>query len=279
MASKQVRQAFFGQEVQRLPREGGDVKVRVRYSRTEREALDSLYKIKIRMRDGREIPLISIVDLEIKPGINRILRRDGKKIVWVWAEYNGTNKQALISKIKQEFFPGWLKRNPEISTDGFGRNQDEEAFINTVIYYEGLALIITYMLMAIAFKSYMQPFLIMSAIPFAFLGSVLGHWGHQIYYGAFSMLGILAASGVVVNDNLVLIDCLNKLRAKGYQPAVAALEAGRLRFRPILLTSITTFIGLIPMLSGDNEQSKFLVPCLYLCATDIKAKSKVLFNW
>ncbi|WP_016954260.1 efflux RND transporter permease subunit [Catenovulum agarivorans] len=298
--SKQVRQAFFGQEVQRLPRDGGDARVKVRYSRTEREALDSIFKLKVRMRDGREIPIMSVVDLEIKPGVSRITRRDGKKTVWVWAEYAGSNRAAVIDSIRKEFMPQWLKRNPEISTDRSGRNRDQQAFIDQVIFLEGMAFLAAYVLMAVAFSSYTQPLLIMSAIPFAFLGSILGHWGHNIYYGSFSMLGILAASGVVVNDNLVLIDKLNKLRAQGIAPFAAVLQAGTNRFRPILLTSLTTFIGLIPMLSGDNEQSKFLVPmvvslaygvvmatlvtlffvpCLYLIGVDVKEKWLAGFNW
>ncbi|EWH09775.1 acriflavin resistance protein [Catenovulum agarivorans DS-2] len=298
--SKQVRQAFFGQEVQRLPRAGGDARVKVRYSRSEREALDSIFKLKIRMRDGREIPLMSVVDLEIKPGVNRIIRRDGKKVVWIWAEYAGSNRAEVIDSVRKEFMPDWLKRHPEISTDRSGRNQDQQAFIDQVIYYEGMAFLVAYVLMAVAFGSYSQPLLIMSAIPFAFLGSILGHWGHSIYYGAFSMLGILAASGVVVNDNLVLIDKLNKLSRQGIKPFDAILQAGTSRFRPILLTSLTTFIGLVPMLSGDNEQSKFLVPmvvslaygvvmatlvtlffvpCLYLVGVDIKRKTHAAFDW
>ncbi|WP_017446910.1 efflux RND transporter permease subunit [Gayadomonas joobiniege] len=298
--SKQVRQAFFGQEVQRLPRAGGDARVKVRYSRSEREALDSIFNLNIRMRDGREVPLMSVINLEMKPGVSRIQRRDGKKIVWVWAEYGGSERAEVMKKIREEFIPEWRKRHPEITTDRGDSQRDKDEFVNQVIYLEGMAFIMCYILMAIAFKSYTQPFLIMSAIPFAYMGSVLGHWGHDVYYGAFSMLGILAASGVVVNDNLVLIDCLNKLRAKGYTPFASALEAGRLRFRPILLTSITTFIGLVPMLSGDNEQSKFLVPmvvslaygivlatlvtlffvpCLYLCGCDVKNKSLTVFKW
>lgn len=297
--SKQVRQAFFGQEVQRLPREGGDSRVKVRYSRQEREALDSLYQLKIRTKDKREIPLMSVVDFEMRPGINRIQRRDGKKVVWVWAEYGGNNVWALKKKIQENFFPEWRKRHPEVSTDR-GRNKNQDDFMHTVYYLEGMALLVSYMLLAIAFRSYWQPFLIMSAIPFAFLGSILGHWSHGVYYGAFSMLGILAAAGVVVNDNLVLVDCLNKLKAKGYSAFDATREAGRLRFRAIILTSLTTFIGLIPMLSGDNEQAKFLVPmvvslaygvlvatfttlifvpCLYLCSLDVSNKLKQAVQW
>ncbi|KMT65316.1 efflux RND transporter permease subunit [Catenovulum maritimum] len=296
--SNQIRQAFFGQEVQRLPREGGDSRVKVRYSRLEREDIASLYQLKIRTRDKREIPLINVVDIDLIPGVSRIQRRDGKKVVWIWAEYSGNNVDVLKNKIRQEYLPDWLKRNPEVSMDRNGRNRNKDDFMNTVYHYEGLALLISYVLMAIAFKSYLKPLLIMSAIPFAYTGSIFGHLGHEVYFGAFSMLGILAAAGVVVNDNLVLVDCLNQLRAKGLSAFEAAKEAGRLRFRAIILTSLTTFVGLVPMLSGDTEQAKFLVPmvvslaygvvfatlttliftpCLYLFGHDVKTVSTKLF--
>lgn len=297
--SQQIRQAFFGQQVQRIPREGGDSRVYVRYSRQEREAIDSIYDFKIRTRDNREIPLLSVVDVEIHPGVSRIQRRDGKKSVWVYAEFSGENRNALLKTIRSEFLIDWANRHPEVSTGG-GRNRNKDEFMETVYHYEGLAFLVSYVLMAIAFRSYVKPILIMSAIPFAFAGAIFGHLGHNVYFGAFSMLGILAAAGVVVNDNLVLVDCLNKLRDKGYSCIQAAQEAGRLRFRAIFLTSLTTFVGLMPMLSGDTEQAKFLVPmvaslsygvvmatvttliftpCLYLVGVDIGNGVKGLFEY
>ncbi|MCM2681390.1 efflux RND transporter permease subunit [Echinimonas agarilytica] len=296
----QVRQAFFGQEVQRLPREGGDSRVRVRYSRLERESIDSIYQFQIRTRDKREVPLLSVVDVEIKPGVSRIQRRDGKKTVWIWAEYAGNDAWRVVKKIKEDFIPEWRKRHPQVNLGKRDGSHNKQQFMETVYHYEGLALLVCYMLMAIAFKSYLKPLLIMSAIPFAFSGAIFGHLGHNVHFGAFSMLGILAAAGVVVNDNLVLVDCLNKLRAKGLGVFEAVLEAGTLRFRPILLTSLTTFVGLVPMLSGDTEQAKFLVPmvvslsygvvfatlttliftpCLYLVGTDIVKGSIRLFHY
>lgn len=297
--SLQIRQAFFGQQVQRIPREGGDSRVYVRYSRQEREAIDSIYDFKVRTRDNREIPLLSVVDVEIRPGVSRISRRDGKKSVWVYAEFAGDNAGALRNKIREEFLPEWRNRHPMVSTNS-GRNRNKDEFMETVYHYEGLALLISYMLMAIAFRSYVKPVLILSAVPFAFSGAIFGHLGHDVYFGAFSMLGILAAAGVVVNDNLVLVDCLNKLREKGVAAAEAAKEAGRLRFRAIFLTSLTTFVGLIPMLSGDTEQAKFLVPmvaslsygvlmatvttliftpCLYLVGVDLGSGAHKLYTY
>ncbi|MFY8327638.1 efflux RND transporter permease subunit [Pseudoalteromonas sp. ZZD1] len=267
--SQQVKQAFYGQEVQRLPREGGDSRVRVHYSRAEREDIDSLYALKVRTRNKIEIPLINLVNIELKPGVSRIQRRDGMKVAWVWADYAGNNLNALKESIRKEYLVAWAKRHPEVNMDRKGRSRNQDEFMDKVYHYEGLALLIAYVLMAVAFKSYSQPLLIMSAIPFAFTGSIFGHLAHQVYFGAFSMLGILAAAGVVVNDNIVLVDCLNNLRAKGSSPLMAVKAACRARFRAITLTSFTTFVGLIPMLSGDTEQAKFLVPMVVSLAYGI----------
>ncbi|OUS23226.1 hypothetical protein A9Q98_15870 [Thalassotalea sp. 42_200_T64] len=289
--SKQVKQAYFGQEVQRIAKPGGDVRVKVRYSKQERESIDTLARLNIRTKDGREIPLMSIVDIEERPGVQRIYRRDGAKIASLHAEYAGDDQYSLMQEIHHEFIPQWKKRHPEVQFGRGDRGSDEESFIATVLRLEGLALLVSYMLMAIAFRSYMQPFLILSAIPFAFLGAVTGHLLHGATFTMFSMLGILAAAGVVINDNLVLVDAINRLREKGLSAFEAVIAAGKLRFRTIVLTSLTTLIGLLPMLWAQSIQAKFLVPmvvslaygvlfatiitllfvpCLYLASFDVK---------
>ncbi|NMP16567.1 efflux RND transporter permease subunit [Thalassotalea sp. Y01] len=139
-------------------------------------------------------------------------------------------------------------------------NQEEDEFTQTVMVYQGLAILFAYILIAIAFKSYLQPLLIMVAIPFAFVGALLGHLIHDVSYGMFSMLGILAASGVVINDNIVLVDAINRFKQQGLDCKLAVLNACKLRFRPIVLTSVTTFVGLLPMLSAQSVQAKFLIP-------------------
>ena len=134
---------------------------------------------------------------------------------------------------------------------------------------------VAYMLMAIAFRSYMKPLLIMSAIPFAFLGALIGHLLHGTAYGMFSMLGILAASGVVINDNVVLLDAYNRLREQGQPVKQAMMRACQLRFRPIVLTSMTTFIGLMPMLSAQSVQAQFLIPMVVSLAYGVLAATIV----
>lgn len=273
--SRQVKQAYFGQEVQRLPKVGGDVRVKVMYSRFERESIDTLQNLKIRSKDGRTIPLMAIVDVEIRAGIQRIIRRDGFKSGYVYAEYSGEDQQALNRDVRENFIPQWQKRHPQVSFGRGERMQEENEFQQTVMVLEGLALMVAYMLMAIAFRSYSQPLLIMSAIPFGVLGALMGHLIHDISFGMFSMLGILAASGVVINDNLVLVDAINRFRAKGLSYRDAVFKACRTRFRPIILTSMTTFIGLMPMLAAESVQAKFLVPMVVSLAYGVLAATIV----
>ncbi|MDC2890207.1 efflux RND transporter permease subunit [Psychrosphaera algicola] len=273
--SRQVKQAYFGQEVQRLPKVGGDVRVKVMYSRFERESIDTLQNLKIRSKDGRTIPLMAIVDVEIRAGIQRIIRRDGFKSGYVYAEYSGEDQRALNIDVRENYIPEWQKRHPQVSFGRGERMQEENEFRQTVIVLEGLALMVAYMLMAIAFRSYSQPLLIMSAIPFGVLGALMGHLIHDISFGMFSMLGILAASGVVINDNLVLVDAINRFREKGLSFKDAVFRACRTRFRPIILTSMTTFIGLMPMLAAESVQAKFLVPMVVSLAYGVLAATIV----
>lgn len=297
--SKQLRQAYIGQEVQRLPSDGGESRIYVRYTQAERESIETLDSMRIRTNDGREIPLMSVVDFSIQTAVQRVERRDGKKIANIKAEYSGSNANKVKQKIKKEFVPSWRSRHPEVRW-GLGRQSEEkEEFMHTVLRYEGLAFLVAYMLMAIAFRSYVQPLLLMSAIPFAYMGAIFGHFIHGVEYGMFSLLGFLAAAGVVINDNLVLLDGVNRLRGKGLDAIAAVKEAGCLRFRAIILTSLTTFVGLLPMLSAQSVQAKFLVPmvvslaygvlaatfvtlilvpCLYVMSSHLAAQVKKLYS-
>ncbi|WP_440876021.1 efflux RND transporter permease subunit [Thalassotalea sp. PLHSN55] len=269
--SKQVKQAYFGQEVQRLPKVGGDVRVRVMYSQGERESIDSLQHFKVRTKDGRSIPLMALVDLEMRSGIQRIIRKDGHNVGYIYGEYVGNDKMAMYQKLKDEFLPQWQQRHPQVHFGRSNRSEDEDEFNQTVLVLEGLAIMVAYMLMAIAFSSYAQPLLIMSAIPFGFIGALIGHLIHDVSYGMFSMLGVLAASGVVINDNLVLVDAINRFSKQGQNSKDAVINACRYRFRPILLTSMTTFIGLMPMLSAESVQAKFLIPMVVSLAYGVVA--------
>lgn len=261
--SRQVSQAYYGLEVQRLPREGDDVRVMLRLPREVRENVDSLNNYRIRTNDGREVPLASIVDITYAPSFRRIDRIDRKRSTMITADVaEGQDANLIQQQFYREFAPTMKLRYPDVNLKERGNREEQMTFMTELVIYYGAALIIMYMLIAIGFSSYFQPILIMSAIPFAFMGSVLGHLLLGEPMAMFSFFGIAAAGGVVINDNLVLVDYVNRLRKEGAGAMAALIEAGTTRFRPILLTSITTFIGLVPILLEDSINAKFLAPLI-----------------
>lgn len=260
--SRQVRQAYYGEEVQRLPRANGDVKVMVRYPRDLRYNLDSLNNFRVRTSDGREIPLMSIVDIAVEKGVQNINRRDGERNVTVNAELGADLMSDIVKDMKENFLPEFEKRYPELVIASGGQQQNQDEFFNEIGALYLLALFMMYALIAIAFHSYWLPLLVMTAIPFGFMGAVYGHLFFGVSMALFSYFGIGAAAGVVVNDNLVLVDLVERLRREGKGLFEAIVEAGVTRFRPILLTSVTTFVGLMPMMLERSTDAQFLKPAV-----------------
>jgi len=200
--------------------------------------------------------------------VSRIRRRDRKQVAFTGARVRG-NPQA-ISEIKaqldEEFFPGWKLRHPNVEQIVVGDDEVQTTFFREMIVSLIAILFMMYGLLAIAFKSYAQPLLIMIAIPFAFIGMIFGNLITDVPFGVMSVFGFFAASGVAVNDNLVLIDYVNRLRDKGVGAYQAMLDACVARFRPILLTSVTTFIGITPILFETSTQAQFLKPMVVALA-------------
>lgn len=256
--SRQVRQAYYGEEVQRLPRNGTDVKVMVRYPKETRRSLDSLGDFRVRTDDGREVPLLAVADIEFVPGLKQIDRRQRQRSTVVSAELKDEIRQQIISDLDENFFPEWEKRFPGVSRGAIGQAEGEQQFLQEIMSLYLIAFLTMYALIAIAFRSYALPLLIMTAIPFGFMGAVYGHLLFGISMTLWSYFGIGAAVGVVVNDNLVLVDYVNRLRDKAMHVHQAVVEAGVVRFRPIFLTSVTTFIGLIPMMMERSTMAQFL---------------------
>jgi multidrug efflux pump subunit AcrB len=260
--SRQVRQAYFGEEVQRLPRANGDVKVMVRYPGEDRRSLASLSNFRVRTDDGRELPLFAIADVELQGGVQRIQRRDGNRVVYVRADL----EQDLVSDIKRDIEDNFLEdfqaRNPGLVILKGGAQEEEEQFINEIAALYSIALFAMYALIAIAFRSYWLPLLIMTAIPFGFMGAIFGHLIFATPLALFSYFGIGAAAGVVVNDNLVLVDYIGRLREEGKDSLSSVIAAGVNRFRPILLTTVTTFVGLIPIMAERSTNAQFLKPAV-----------------
>jgi multidrug efflux pump subunit AcrB len=260
--SRQVRQAYYGEEVQRLPRSNGDVKVMVRYPREQRETLSSLENFRVRTADGREVPLLSVVEVELASGVQRIQRRDGERFIRVRADVDHDLMGDITKDIQDNFLSVLKDRYPGLDVLKGGQQEQEEEFFSEILALYAVALFAMYALIAVAFHSYWLPLLIMTAIPFGFMGAVFGHLLFGTPMALFSWFGIGAAAGVVVNDNLVLVDYIGRLREQGKSIVDAILEAGVSRFRPILLTTVTTFVGLLPIMSERATDAQFLKPAV-----------------
>jgi len=259
--AQQVRQGFYGEEVQRLPRDGQDVRVYVRYPRSDRESIDHLKNMRIRTNDARELPLYTVADIEFATGINTITRRERQRAVIISAEVVSERIEEIRTELKDTFFAEFDARHPNVRRGAIGRSEAEAEMMAEIGTLGLIAICVAYFLVAVAFKSYFEPMLILfAAIPFCFTGAMAGHLIMGLNLSIFSYLGIMAAAGVAVNDNLVLIDYVNRLREKGMDGAEALVEAGTKRFRPILLTSLTTFVGLLPLMMERSIQAAFLVP-------------------
>ena len=266
--TRQVREAFFGREVQRLPRNGEDVRVVLRYPKAARESIDSLQQLRIRTSSGTEVPLYSVADVTFAPGISRINRRDRKQVIRVGAVVKGgpTAKQEIQSDINDNFLPQWELANPNAERLLIGADDEQKTLLSELITSGLFILAAMYFLLAVGFKSYSQPLLILIAIPFAFVGMVFGCIVTGVPLGIMSGFGFFAAAGVAVNDNLVLIDYVNRLTDKGVGAYQAMIDACVSRFRPILLTSVTTFVGVMPMFAENSAQAEFLKPMIVALA-------------
>ena len=259
--SEQLRQAYYGEEVQRLPRDGEDVRVMVRLPEAAREDLDSIDTLRIRTSDGREIPITQVAEFDYAPGINRIVRRNRTRSVSVYAEILGEGGRGqIMSAMEEEFWPDFQRRFPDVQRGEAGGFEEEQKFFTEIGRLILIAIGTMYILLAVAFRSYAQPLLLMMALPFAYAGAVFGLWAFNTPMAMFSFFGIAAAAGVVINDNLVLIDYVNRRRDEGAGAVQALIDGGVSRFRPILLTSVTTFVGILPLIAEKSVQAQFLKP-------------------
>lgn len=259
--ARQVRRGFFGEEVQRIPRMREDVKVMVRYPAAERESVASILKMRIRTPDGLEVPFEKIAEISYAPSYRKIERVDRKRQALVTADIQpGGEANAIVAEVLRNKVPEMQARYPGLSVQLEGEQQEEAEFKNTMVSLLIATMIIIYGLMAVVFHSYWQPLLIVVAIPFGIVGAIVGHVliGREV--SMFSLMGIIACAGVVVNDNLVLIDRVNRLRDDGMELWQALLQGSADRFRAIVLTSLTTFVGLLPILTQTSIQAQFLIP-------------------
>lgn len=296
--ANQVGASFFGGEAQRVIRDGEEVRVMVRYPRLTREQFSSLKYAVIQTPNGREVMLGDVVELTETPGISYIRREAGYQSVYVWGSIDErlVEPNEVVESIEENILPKLFKMFPGVKTQLGGDIKEQQAQQNEQVMFFIAAMIMVYILLAVPLKSYGQPLIIMSVIPFSFTGAVWGHFFFGIDLSMMSTFGLIAAAGVVINDSLVMTDFVNQRRAQGYSVREAVLEAGCARFRAITLTSITTFAGVLPIMFESSLQAAFvipmavalgfavmyatlvtliLVPCLYIILLDMR----IPFTW
>ena len=259
---RQVRQAFYGEEAQRIQRGRDDVRVMVRYPREERRSLGAMEDMRIRTADGGEVPFSHVARVEPRRGFASITRVDRHRAVNVTASVDPavSSSGAVIADLRARILPGVVERHPSVSFTFEGIEGEQEETVEGLSQGFVLALLLIFTLLAVPLRSYVQPLIIMSAIPFGLIGAVWGHVVMGLDVTLLSLFGLVALTGVVVNDSLVMVDFINQRRHDLGDLHEAVRTAGTERFRPILLTSITTFAGLAPLMSETGFQAQFLVP-------------------
>ncbi|HOM57288.1 MAG TPA: efflux RND transporter permease subunit, partial [Candidatus Latescibacteria bacterium] len=294
--ARQVRNSFLGTEALRQQRGRNEITVRVRLPEPERLSEYDVEQLLIRTPAGRDVPLYEVAEVERGRAFTSIARRDGRRTVTVRASVipeKETNR--VLESLQMEVLPQLVRDFPGLSWSFQGRQATMTESMDSL--YRGflLALLVIYVLLAIPFRSYSQPLIVMTAIPFGIVGALLGHLIMGYSIDLISMMGMVALAGVVVNNALVMIDYANRCRLEGDNAHDAIHRAGIRRFRPIILSSLTTFCGLVPMIFETSRQARFmipmaislgygilfataitliLVPCLYLVIEDVKGLGK-----
>lgn len=299
---RQVRQAFYGEEAQRIQRGKDELKVMVRYPRAERRSIADLENMRIRTPNGDEVPFEAVADMSFGTGYSSISRLNRRRTITVSADIDTeiVESAEIVKTITEEYIPELLARYPGVSYGLEGASQEQVNLIRNLSVASIAALFLIYALIAIPLHSYSQPLIIMSVIPFGMIGAVIGHviFGRSV--SMFSLFGLVALAGVVVNDSLIMIDFINKARERGVELKQAVIGSGTQRFRAIILTSITTAVGLMPIMMEGSLQAQtvipmaislsfgilfatlitlFLIPSLYMLQIDAFARIRQFKGW
>jgi multidrug efflux pump subunit AcrB len=262
-----IRSTYYGAEVQRLQRGRHEVKVMVCYPREDRRSLGDFNEIRIRTANG-EYPITELADIEVVRGYTTITRRNQQRSITVSADVvdGKANAQEIIALLKSDFFPKLQKKYPGVNILWEGHEEEMEESTQSLIIGFTIAMCAMYIVLTIQFKSYIQPLIIMAIIPFGLVGAVAAHalFGKPLAF--FSLFGLVALSGIIVNDSIVMIDFINHKYKKGEPLREMLITVGQNRFRPIVLTSITTIGGLLPIVLETSFQAQMVVPmALSLC--------------
>ena len=260
--ARQLRSYYFGAEALREQRGRNEIKIMARLPAEQRRSEYDLEQLRIRTSEGEFVPLAYVAEADRGRAPTAIFREDGRRNVNVSAELAGgvASAREVLTALREDVFPGLTERYPGLTAELVGQQREQGEVFAALGGGYLLALLAMYGLLAVPFRSYSQPLIIMSAIPFGLIGAVVGHVVMGYGLSVISIFGIVALSGVVVNDSLVLIDAVNRKRRGGLSARDAVIWAGQRRFRPILLTSLTTFFGLAPMIFETSVQARFLIP-------------------
>ncbi len=275
--ARQIRQAFYGHEVQRIQRGSDDVRVMLRFPAAQRRSLSDLDNMRIRTADGAAVPFSAVASATLVDGYSTISRVDGRRVVTVSGGIDGNiaNANEIVADLRSEHLQALAAAYPSVEFSFEGEQREQSEFLGSLVRGWMMAMLVIYALLAVPLRSYMQPFIIMAAIPFGLIGAVWGHvvMGHAL--SMFSMIGLVALSGVVVNDSLVLVDWVNRLRREGTPLQRAIRETGSSRFRAVMLTSLTTFAGLSPLLFERSVQAQMLIPMAISLAFGVIAATAI----
>ncbi len=257
-----IRNAYFGAEVMRLQRGRHEVKLMVRYPEEERRSLVNFREIRVRDAAGIERPINEVADVKLNQGFSEINRLDQRRSVTITADIDEAvaNADLITGDLQKNYLPNLLADYPEITVKWQGQREQSQESVGSLKVGFGIAILAMFVLLVLQFKSYAQPILILLVIPFGMIGAVWGHALLGLPLTLFSMFGLVALAGVVVNDSIVLIDFINARLKAGADPLDALIESGQRRFRPIVLTSLTTIAGLAPLLLEKSFQAQLLIP-------------------
>ena len=266
--AKQVRQAFFGEEVQRIQRDDDDIRVMLKLPKEERRTMATLENMRIRTNQGIKVPLYSVARIQEIEGYSKIKRSDGMRVIEVQAEVDvlkNTSGMILQNLIGGESKPKGelaiiLDQYQDIQFALGGEPKEQAEQLEDIAYKFAIAIFAIYVLLAIPLKSYFKPLIVLSAIPYGMVGAILGHLLFGVNLSVLSLLGVVALSGVVVNDSLLLVVFINRKMEEGVAVRDAVVHSVRTRFRPVVLTSVTTFLGIMPLLFNQSTQVLFLKP-------------------
>jgi multidrug efflux pump subunit AcrB len=260
--SDQVRHGYFGDEVERLQRGRNEIKVMVRYPREERQSLDNLMVMPVQLPDGQQAPLGILAEVTLTPGVDKLIRQDRRRVLKVQARVDPqkADVNALYSTLEASELVSLRQRYPGLSIDIGQERQDQEAMTEALKQNTLIALLVIYVLIAVPFRSYLKPLIFLLAAPVAWCGAVVAHGLAGLPLSMESLVGMIAASGVVVNDSLVLLDYLKEHEHEQKPIAEQICAACTARFRPIFLAFLTNFAGFLPALLETSPQAQFLIP-------------------